>query len=263
MTSSSWDDRYPNPHTRPDPDDPLARKVRADSKKLFGFDPLETRIDTVDYINALREKHTQPEYQEAAAAGRQAERERLAKAKGIEYRRRIERLSPEHVQAVLAGCDPDLTPVTTTDIQRKARAQWDGVQSMFLLGETSVGKTYTAVWCAMRAARGGRDVAATTATRVCEATPDQRAVLRAVDVLVIDQLHALSAPSGKSLPAWQVGPVIDLIDYRYEQQRTTIAAGTVSPEKIFGSLGEDVRRRFPLRLMSNATGIQTPKEPSK
>jgi hypothetical protein len=37
---------------------------------------------------------------------------------------------------------------------------------------------------------------------------------------------------------------------------TTIAAGTVAPEDMFDILGDDVRRRFPLRLASDSIHVR-------
>jgi hypothetical protein len=58
------------------------------------------------------------------------------------------------------------------------------------------------------------------------------------------------------MPAWQVAPVIDLIDYRYQQKRIIIAAGTIAPKFMVGLLGEDVKRRFPLRLASDSIHVR-------
>jgi hypothetical protein len=207
---------------------------------------------TVELIEDIRSRLDSPEYQSGVA---RYEREIQRAEAQIAYGHQLERLSPFHVKAVLAGCDARLMPITTTDIQRKAAAQWDGVESMFLLGETGVGKTYTATWCAMRAARRGVDVAATTALRVADLSPESLRTLRRVGLLVLDQLHTLQAPSGRDMPAWKVGPVVDLMDYRYEHESTTIAAGTVAPEAMFELLGSDVRRRFPRRLASKSTEI--------
>jgi len=254
--TNSWERRFPNPHTRPDTSDPLTAKVRADSKAIFGFDPLDTAVSTADLIRDLRRRLDTPEYQEGVAEYEREQRRLEAQQQAMQYERQLERLSPEHVDAVTRGCDAELKPISTTEIQRKALG-WDGVQSIFLLGETGVGKTYTATWLAMRAVRGGRDCIATTATRISRASDDQLKAMHEVDVLIIDQLHTLESPSGKAVPAWQVAPVIDLIDYRHEQRLTTIAAGTVGAEKMFDEiLGQDVRRRFPQRWQSESTEIR-------
>ena len=254
--TNNWEARFPNKYTRPDPDDPVTKKTRRDAKEIFGSDALEEEIDFPAFLAELQRKHSTPEYQAHAAKRREEEAQRQADMLEAEYRRNIEALSPIHVDAVLAGCTRDLTPITTTDIQRKVIAKWDGVQSLFLLGQTGVGKTYTATWCAMKGAKAGRSVASTTATRVCTASHDGLNVLRSVSVLVLDQLHTLQSPEGRSMPAWQVSPVIDLIDYRYEQKRTTIAAGTISPKPMFDLLGKDVKRRFPVRLESDSTKVR-------
>lgn len=251
--TSSWHTRFPNPHTRPDTSDPLTAKVRKDSKELFGFDPLETAVSTADYIRDLRAKLETPEYQEGVREYEREQKRFEREQRVMQYERQLERLSPEHVDAVKAGCTRDLTPITTTEIQRKA-LPWDGAQSVFLLGETGVGKTYTATWLAMRAARGGRTCIATTALRVSKASPEKLQEMYDTDVLIIDQLHTLESPAGKPMPAWQVAPVIDLMDYRYERRLTTIAAGTVGAKKMFDEiLGQDVKRRFPMRLASEST----------
>jgi DNA replication protein DnaC len=253
--TSSWEKRFPNKHTRPDLDDPLTSKARCDSKKLFGHDPLETAVSTVDYIADLRRKWETPEYQEHVATQEREQADLEARQADMEYHKRLESLSLIHVRAVQAGCTPELNPITTTEIQRKVIASWDGVKSMFLLGETGVGKTYTATWCAMRAAKAGRDVMSTTATKVAQMSLEGLIRLRGTGLLILDQLHTLRSPSGKDMPAWQVAPVIDLIDHRYEQELTTIAAGTRAPEDMFDILGDDVRRRFPVRLSSESTVV--------
>lgn len=255
----SWSERYPNPHTRPDLDDPFTARMRASAKSALGHDVLESQINLPDYIAKLQRMHSTPEYQEAAAKGRREAEASEANQREMVYRRNISTLSPFHVRAVTNSCRADLTPVTTTDIQRKVLDQWDDKQHMFLLGTTGIGKTFTATWCAMRAALRGVDVAATTATRVCEASPEKLAQLRSAGVLVIDQLHTLRSPAGKDMPAWKVSPVIDLIDYRYEQMATMICAGTVGPEAMVDILGEDVQRRFECRLVSESTAIRTDK----
>lgn len=260
MTNKPWNDRFPNPHTRPDRADPITKKARADAKRLFGKDALEEEIDFPAYLAELQRMHSTPEYQAAAAEGRREEEQRKARQQLSEQRRQIDKLSPFHVDSIRSGCDDQLRPLTTTDIQRKVIANWDGVQSLFLLGETGIGKTYTATWCAMKAIRTGKDVASTTATRVCEATLEGLIQLRQADLLLLDQLHTLRSPSGKDMPAWKVGPVVDLIDYRYERQLTTIAAGTIAPKFMVGLLGEDVKRRFPCRLASESTKISNTTE---
>ena len=53
---------------------------------------------------------------------------------------------------------------------------------------------------------------------------------------------------------WQVGPVIDLIDFRYQDEACTIAAGTSDPEGMKGIIGEEVGRRFALRLTTTKRG---------
>jgi DNA replication protein DnaC len=247
--------RFTNPNTAPDPDDPLIRKVRRDCKELFGHDPLETAVDFAGELNRIRELHCSPEFQAEAAKRREEDAERERREKAIAYNRQLERLSPFHVEAVQVGCNKGLTPLTTTDIQRQVMDKWDGVESMFLLGVTAIGKTYAATWCAMRAARRGLEVASTTALRVCEATAGKMMVYRQADLLILDQLHTLRSPSGKDMPAWQVAPVVDLIDWRYERKLITIAAGTVGPDAMVEILGEDVNRRFPRRLTSESTDI--------
>lgn len=260
MTSSSWERRFPNPHTRPDPSDPLTAKVREDAKHLFGFDPLDTAVDTADYIRDLQRRLSTPDHQEGLDNYEREKKETAAAQFSIWYRQQLERLSPIHVEAVQLGCTSDLTPITTTEIQCKA-LPWDGVESIFLLGKTGVGKTYTATWLAMRATKGGRDCMATTPSRVCRASFEQLTAISKIDVLILDQLHTLESPAGKAVPAWQVAPVVDLIDYRYERRLTTIAAGTVGAEKMFDKiLGQDVRRRFPMRLSSESTKISNTTE---
>jgi hypothetical protein len=254
--TSNWNRRFPNPHTRPDPGDPLTARLREDSKRLFGFDPLVSAVSTAGILEDIRARMDTPEYRSGVADYEAEEARRAETQAGIEYRRRLERLSPFHVRSVLAGCDAELNPITSTDLQRKVIAQWSGQESMFLLGETGVGKTYTATWCAMRAAKRGVDVACTTATRVAESSFEGLLTLRGAGLLVLDQLHTLRSPTGREMPAWKVAPVIDLIDYRYEQELVTIAAGTVAPEEMFDIIGHDVRRRFPLRLQSNTTEIR-------
>jgi DNA replication protein DnaC len=253
--TSAWEKRFPNPHTRPDPTDEYTARRRREARDLFGFDPLETAVSTEDHIRELQAKWATPEYQAyVAQQAREAEHQAELQA-DLQYRRSIERLSPVHVKAVLGGCDADLNPITTTDLQRKVIAQWDGVTSLFLLGRTGVGKTYAGTWAAMRLARGGKDVASTTALRVAQESLEGLLTLRKVGVLVLDQLHTLRSPAGRDAPAWQVTPVVDLIDYRYEHQLVTIGAGTIAPDRMVDLLGADVKRRFPLRLASDATGV--------
>ena len=256
MSSEAWNKAFPNPHTRPDPADPLVRKCRADAKRLFGFDALGAKLNISSYVRELQEQWATPEQQARVASLEEDERQRLAAQADLKYQRQLERLSPVHVRAVLEGCDRNLAPITTPEIQRQLIEQWDGKQSVFLLGRTGIGKTYTATWAAMRAARGGSSVASTTPARICEASLQGLIDLRKTTLLVIDQLHTLRSPAGKDLPAWKVTPIIDLIDYRYEQMLTTLAAGTIGPESMVDVLGEDVRRRFPLRLASKSTEVQ-------
>ena len=253
---NSWEDRFPNPHTRPDLDDELIKKVRRDSKEIFGTDPLEEDIPFLEYIERLRAKQTTPEFQAIAAERRAEDEAHKARQLEADQRRQMERLSPFHVDAVRVGCNRELRPITTTDIQRKVLEQWDGVTSMFLLGQTLIGKTYTATWCAMRAIRAGKSAASVTATRVADSTFDGLLQLRSVGLLVLDQLHTLRSPSGREMPAWKVSPVIDLIDYRYEHKLTTIGAGTIAPEAMVDLLGEDVKRRFPVRISSKITQVR-------
>jgi DNA replication protein DnaC len=252
----SWQSRYLNPHTRPDPDDALTKRTRIDAKRFLGKDALEEEIDFLVYLADLRRRMTTPEHQAIVAERIEEDNQRLARQADFEYRRSLERLSPFHVDCVRSGCDGEFKPITTTDIQRKVMAQWDGTTNLFLLGETGIGKTYTATWCAMRAARRGESVAATTALRVCEASKELLDTLRHVGTLALDQLHTLRSPAGKDMPAWQVSPVIDLIDYRYEHKKTIIAAGTIAIPDMVGLLGKDVIRRFPLRLASKSTGVR-------
>jgi hypothetical protein len=264
----TWEQRFPNPHTRPDPMDPLVAKTRADSKAIFGRDPLEEEVDFPAYLAELQAKHCSPEYQAAAAEGR-AEMEAL-RARQIkdEHRRRMERLSPFHVDCIRSGCDKNLNPLTTTQLMRMVLGvevlddgtrppPWDGIESLFLLGSTGTGKTYTATWIAMRAIMKGRDVGATNATDVCTLSPEKLARLHARDLVIIDQLHTLRTPAGKDLPGWQVEPVIKLINHCYEHKITAIGAGTIAPESMVDLLGKDVKRRFPVRLSSDETRIET------
>ena len=252
----SWEQRYPNPHTRPDPDDELTKKTRGDAKRFLGKDALEEEIDFPAYLAELRRQHTTPEHQAIVAERRKDTDAHESRQLDIARRRQLERLSPFHVDCIRSGCDAELNPITTTDIMRKVMAQWDSAQSLFLLGDTGVGKTYTATWCAMRAIMHGNSAAATTATRVCEASPEALAVYRDVHTLLLDQMHTLRSPAGKDMPAWKVVPVIDLIDYRYEHKLTTIGAGRIAVPDMVGLLGEDVKRRFPLRLASKSTGVE-------
>lgn len=257
-TGKTHDQRFPNPHTRPDLSDPLIRRTRADAVSLFGSDVLADEVDFPTWLEALRVRHCSPEFQAVAEAGREETRLHEERQRAILQRRRFEKLSPFHVDAIRSGCDAELKPLTTTEIMRAVIAEWDGVQSMFLLGGTGNGKTYTATWCAMRAILRGDDAESVTAIRICGASPERLSVLRSVHTLVIDQLHTLRSPAGKDMPAWQVAPVIDLIDYRYEHELTTIAAGTVSPDAMVDLLGEDVRRRFTVRLSSESDEIIYP-----
>jgi hypothetical protein len=210
-TGKPWSERFPNPHTRPDTADPLIRRTCADAKELFGKDALIEDIDFPTFLAELRRKHATPEFRASVAEQEEEERRFKARQADLAYRRSIESLSPFHVDAIRSGCDKDLNPLTTTDIQCKVIAQWDGESNLFLLGGTGIGKTYTATWCAMRAAKRGESVASITATRVCNASKEQLDTLRHVDKLVLDQLHTLRSPAGKDVPGWQVSPVIDLI----------------------------------------------------
>ena len=58
-----------------------------------------------------------------------------------------------------------------------------------------------------------------------------------------DELHRVA-----SAPDWQVGPVIDLIDYRYQTGEPILAAGTAEPRAMGGLLGREVLRRFRHRV---------------
>ncbi len=254
--TSNWEKRFPNPHTRPDPDDSLIRKVAEDEVELFGRSVVDTAIDVPGYLRELKKKWETPEYQDHVAQQEQAEREHRAHQAEYAYRRQIENLSRLHVKAVIAGCDASLNPITTTEIQRKLIAKWDGVQSVFLLGRTGIGKTYAATWGAMRQARKGRDVASATPDRVARLSLEALIRLQKTDVVILDQLHTLRSSAGRDEPSWKVSPVVDLIDYRYENELTTIGAGTVEPEEMFAVLGDDMRRRFPLRLASESTEVR-------
>lgn len=257
-TGKTHKDRFPNPNTRPDLNDPLIRRTRADAIDLFGVDVLADEVDFHEWLEALRVRHCSPEFQAVAEAGREETRLHEDRQLVLLQRRRCEKLSPYHVDAIRIGCDASLNPLTTTEIMRAVIADWDGAQNMFLLGATGNGKTYTATWCAMRAILRGDDAESTTAIRICEASPERLAVLRSVHTLVIDQLHTLRSPAGKDMPAWQVGPVVDLIDFRYEQRLTTIAAGTIKADDMTDLLGKDVRRRFTVRLSSQSDEIIYP-----
>lgn len=249
--SKTFDERFPNRHTRPALDDPLIRKVRADSKTIFGTDPLDDPIDFSTWLEDLRRRHTTPEHM-AEVAKRISEDEYLeARMARDAYHRAIEGLSPLHVKAVTAGCDPELNPITLTPILRQVVDKWDTESSLLLLGGTGQGKTYAATWCAMKIAKSGRTVASTTAANVGSASAEEIARLRSAHVLIIDQLHTLRSPSGRDMPAWQVTPVIDLVDHRYEHMGITIGAGTIAPDRLFEVLGKDVKRRFPVRLLSS------------
>jgi DNA replication protein DnaC len=224
-------------------------------------------VSTADYIRELRKRWESPDYQAHVADVEQQEQQDRAHREDAWYTRQLERLSEHHVKAVRRGCTPDLVPLTTTEIQRMALGKWttpegdtppgwDGVKSIFLLGKTEVGKTYLATWMAMRQAKRGLDCASTTAARVSTLSFESLLVVRKVDVLILDQLHTLRSPSGRDAPAWQVSPVVDLIDYRYEHDLTTIGAGTIDPENMVDLLGADVRRRFPMRIASDSTEIR-------
>jgi hypothetical protein len=240
--------------------------LREEARQVYGHDPLAHLDDAIDFpaeMARLKAKYCTPEYQAEAADFRRSEAARLDREVKRSYERQIERLSPFHVKAVKAGCDENLKPITTTEIQRMVMGThiqddgrcldgWDRVESMFLLGQTLIGKTYAATWCAMSLAMSGCTVASVTALRVYNLPYEQLLGLRKVDLLILDQLHTLRAPSGKDAPAHQVGPVVDLIDYRYEAMATTIGAGTVDPDAMESILGADTKRRFPLRLSADS-----------
>jgi hypothetical protein len=199
-------------------------------------------------LEAIRARVESPEYQEALRARLRDDERRKAREARDELERRLGRLPRAHVGFVRKHCDPGLQPLDPVpDIWAQLRDRWDGEESVFLLGPTDTQKTTTAVWAAMRWAETGRDVWHTTALRVCRESYETVKVYQDVSLLILDELHRL-----QGMPPWQVGPAVDLIDRRYGEGLTTIACGTVSPEKMTAVLGEEVRRRFGLRLATTA-----------
>jgi hypothetical protein len=203
-----------------------------------------------------------PEYQHELARREMAERAEAERSRIYHYERQLERLSAEHVKYVRQHTDDDLWPRDPIpSIWEQLANEWDWVSHVFLVGPTESQKTTTMHWAAMHWACDGGTVRRTTAPRVHTLKGERLEQLRKCGLLLLDQIHLV-----EGMPDWQVTPVIDLIDYRYETTGTMLAAGTVNPNEMGGIIGVEVRRRFGLRLStagSDEDETNSNSEPSK
>jgi hypothetical protein len=192
----------------------------------------------------IRTRVESPEYQEMVARKEMARIKAAEAERLIHYRRQLERLSSEHVKFVRRHTDGDLWPTKPIpSIWEQLASEWDWKSHVFLVGPTESQKTTTMHWAAMHWACDGGTVRRTTAPRVHTLRGENLEALRKCGLLLIDQMHLV-----EGMPDWQVTPVIDLIDYRYEEGDTMMASGTVNPDEMEGLIGGEVRRRFGLRL---------------
>lgn len=191
----------------------------------------------MDYLDSIR--HLVVDDSKAAAydAERAAWREDQRR-QAIE--RQIARLSPRHVEYVRQLEAGEHESSEAWRALSQALQDAPGA-SVLLMGPTGVGKTTAAVRWAYRRALAGDTVLHVAAIRYRSLAQHEEALdeAQAVGALVLDQTHRLA-----ELPDWIATPIRELIDYRYEHKRQTIANFTGALSEAITALKTDTMERL-------------------
>ncbi len=204
---------------------------------------------TTDWLNSLRRRVEAGELgltaAEAQARDAAAQQERAQERRHLQAIERA-RLPQRHRQdaaRILAG---ELQP---SEIWRRLRTtlRTSPGASVILCGGEGSGKTTAATGWALERILDGWSVGYCALGRFERVVRrhDLREQLEGCDLLLVDEIHRMAG-----LPDWLQTPVTGLVDYRYHEQRQTLAMGTIplktrdgTPD-LTGVLGIEVVKRF-------------------